>query len=122
MVGVTVFDGHLDVLLKRNRSFQVPAVKAISSTNLLRILNVGASDQRVGVRLNLSTGAPEVPRAIVIILSSSARDHGQCAVIDENHFVAFPEPVILILQHGLHYSDKVSSTLGFHKYVIVFAV
>jgi hypothetical protein len=99
MIRVPVFNRHPNVLAKRDRALKMPSVEAITSSNFFRILDVGTSDKRIRIGLNLSIGSAEVPGAVVVIFGSATGDDWQRAIVNENHFIAFTKPVILVLQH-----------------------
>src|ERR1700733_12573242 len=99
MIGMPVFNRPPNVLAKRDRTLEVPSVEAITSSNFFWILNIGTPYKRISIGLNLSIGSTEIPGAVVVVFSSATGDDGQHAIVNENHFIAFTKPVILVLQH-----------------------
>jgi hypothetical protein len=66
--------------------------------------------------------AVEVPCAIEIILRPGARDQRVALIVHEHHFIAFPHPVVLILQDPQSHSHQVPASARFGKNVVFLAI
>src|SRR5579862_3101042 len=123
IVGMTMFDGVLEIFAKRYRIVRVPAVEAIASARLF-----GSADQvravvKIGKRYR-GAEAAKIPGAAKIIFQASSVNAWPLVfvVVDEDHFVAFPHPAIALLQHSEGYPHEVSAATSFGENIILFAV
>src|ERR1700680_1635417 len=95
----------------------MPAVKAVATAHALRVGNVRSSIVQICEGLH-SSHATKIPRPAVIVFAASSNDCWFRLVIDEDHFIAFAHPSVLVLQLCVSDANKMSFAARFEKNVI----
>ena len=64
----------------------------------------------------------EIPRAVDVVFRAGADDGGLRFIVDENHVVAFAEPVVGVLQDAQGDAHQMAAPARFGEDVVVLAV
>src|ERR1700743_1721457 len=113
MIGVAVLHRYANRLFEGDGAFVVPAIEAVAAADAFGIDHVGRALMWIA-----EGGSAEVPGAVVVVLRAGAVDGGRRVAVDEDHVIAFAEPLILILQNGVRDADEVAFAGGFEEDVV----